>query len=92
MWDSHFRVGGAKGSDLQLEQCAASSQINADCIAAAMLLHMTTASSGYFENVWMWTADHDLDASGSLSTAESQISVISARGALIESQGSLLAF
>lgn len=26
-----------------------------------MLLHITTNSSGYFENVWAWVADHDLD-------------------------------
>lgn len=64
--------------------------MNADCIAAAMLFHMTSNSSGYFENVWMWTADHDLDAPGTLSAAASQINVISARGALIESQGTIV--
>ncbi|KAI4721963.1 pectin lyase-like protein [Aureobasidium sp. EXF-10727] len=87
MWDCHFRVGGAKGSDLQLKQCPAGSTVNDDCIAASMLFHMTPSSSGYFENVWMWTADHDLDSPGSLTAAQSQINVISARGALIESQG-----
>ncbi|GAB7356620.1 hypothetical protein MBLNU459_g7342t1 [Dothideomycetes sp. NU459] len=87
MWDAHFRVGGAKGTNLQLEQCAASSPVNTSCIAAAMLFHMTPRSSGYFENVWMWTADHDLDAPNGLSAAASQISIVSTRGALIESQG-----
>lgn len=91
MWDSHFRVGGAKGTDLQLDNCPAGSKVNTDCIAAAMLFHMTPTSSGYFENVWMWTADHDLDSPGSLSAAASQINVFSARRALIESQGSSLA-
>jgi len=27
-----------------------------------MLLHVAQTGSGYFENVWAWTADHDLDA------------------------------
>lgn len=26
-----------------------------------MLLHLTKTSSAYLENVWAWTADHDLD-------------------------------
>lgn len=85
MWDSHFRVGGAVGSDLQLSNCPKlSGSVNAKCKAASMLLHLTTESSGYFENVWAWVADHDLDQAPNV---DSQIDIYSARGILIESQG-----
>lgn len=58
-------------------------------MAASMLMHVTRDSSGYFENIWAWTADHDLDAGGcdGKSTTCSQLNIYSARGILIESQG-----
>lgn len=49
-----------------------------------MLLHLTSKSSGYFENVWAWVADHDLDQPPNV---DSSIDIYSARGILIESQG-----
>ena len=55
MWDCHFRVGGAKGSDLQMANCAKlTGGIKSQCKAASLLLHVTRLSSGYFENVWAW--------------------------------------
>lgn len=85
MWDSHFRIGGAVGSDLQLSNCPKSTgSINPKCKAASMLLHLTSESSGYFENVWAWVADHDLDQAPNI---DSTIDIYSARGILIESQG-----
>lgn len=30
-------------------------------MAAYMLIHLTPSSSAYIENMWGWTADHDLD-------------------------------
>lgn len=43
-------------------------------------MHITSSASGvYMENVWLWTADHDLD-----SASNTQISVYSGRGLLIE--------
>ncbi|KAJ5552813.1 pectin lyase-like protein [Penicillium frequentans] len=81
-WDSHFRVGGAKGSELQADKCPKGGGINMDCIAASALLHITSKASAYIENSWAWVADHDLDASD-----EAQIDVFSGRGILIESQG-----
>lgn len=88
MWDSHFRIGGATGSDLSLKDCPRDAT-NDKCKAASMLLHVTTESSGYFENIWAWTADHDLDTpvGGADTTSATQISVFTARGILIESQG-----
>jgi glucan 1,3-beta-glucosidase len=61
MWDAHFRVGGAYGSKLQVSQCPKSAPIQTGCIAAAMMMHVTPSSNGYFENVWAWVADHDID-------------------------------
>ncbi|RFU25830.1 hypothetical protein B7463_g10508, partial [Scytalidium lignicola] len=83
MWDSHFRVGGAIGSNLQFEDCPWSdAEVNVDCIAATMLLHITSTASAYLENVWVWTADHDLDL-----PTQDQISIYTARAFLVESKG-----
>ncbi|KAI0975131.1 pectin lyase fold/virulence factor [Xylaria arbuscula] len=98
MWNSHFRVGGAAGTDLQLADCPpAGAGVNDKCIAASLLLHLTPKSSGYFENVWGWVADHDLDnpldaditegTSGVPENVQTDISVYAGRGILIESQG-----
>ncbi|KAI9279502.1 pectate lyase superfamily protein-domain-containing protein [Umbelopsis sp. AD052] len=79
MWDVHFRVGGAVGTNLQSAQCAkGSSTASASCYGAGMLLHVTSSASAYLENVWAWTADHDLDGG-------SQLSIYTGRGILIES-------
>lgn len=57
MWDSHFRVGGAAGSDLQLAKCPTKqSTVNTDCKAGSMMLHVTPSGQGYFENVWAWVS------------------------------------
>ena len=46
-----------------------------------MSMHITKSASGlYMENVWLWTADHDLDA------PLQNITVWSGRGLLIESE------
>ncbi|KAJ6191605.1 pectin lyase-like protein [Penicillium mononematosum] len=83
IWDSHFRVGGATGSNLQATQCPKlSGTINTKCQAASLMLHLTPQSSAYMENIWAWTADHDLDL-----LTQDQITVYSGRGILIESQG-----
>lgn len=82
MWDSHIRIGGAIGSKLQKEQCPQNTgKVNPDCIAASLLLHLTSSSTAYIENVWVWVADHDLDVS-----SQDQIDVYAARGILIESK------
>ena len=53
--DSHFRIGGALGTDLQAADCPTGSSSDA-CIAASLGLHVTSGASGYFENMWVWTA------------------------------------
>ncbi|KAH7305819.1 pectate lyase superfamily protein-domain-containing protein, partial [Stachybotrys elegans] len=83
LWDTHFRVGGAAGTDLTANDCPKlSGKVNPKCIAASLMLHLTSESSAYLENVWMWTADHDFD------TAEqTQIDIYAGRGMLVESNG-----
>lgn len=58
-WETHFRIGGAKGSAVETS-CGSTA---ASCKAAFMLLHIKPTGSAYFENIWGWTADHDLDGS-----------------------------
>ncbi|ETS81736.1 hypothetical protein PFICI_06738 [Pestalotiopsis fici W106-1] len=84
MWDTHFRIGGAKGSQLQVANCPKlTGSVNPNCIAGAMMLHMTQVSSGYLENIWAWVADHDFDSGPD----QTQIDIYVARGMLIESTG-----
>ncbi|UKZ74106.1 hypothetical protein TrVFT333_001763 [Trichoderma virens FT-333] len=81
MWDSHVRIGGADGTDLSVADCpAVTSGTDQKCTAGAMMFHMTPSASAYIENMWLWTADHDLDDANM-----TQISVYVARGMLIES-------
>ncbi|KAM5534110.1 hypothetical protein V8D89_012291 [Ganoderma adspersum] len=81
MWDSHIRLGGAKGTNLLVSDCP-SGTVNEACSAAYLALHLTKKSTAYLEGTWVWTADHDLDSGGSL-----QITAFSGRGILSESWG-----
>ncbi|RDA94979.1 hypothetical protein CP533_0168, partial [Ophiocordyceps camponoti-saundersi (nom. inval.)] len=89
LFDVHFRLGGAQGSDLQLEQCKrnpGSKEIKENCLTAFQLMHVTKSASVYVENSWMWTSDHDLDAPNPKNEPEAvQITVYTGRGLLIES-------
>lgn len=80
MWDVHTRIGGFQGSKQQVAQCPTTAAVSAACEAAYMSMHITkTASGAYLENVWLWTADHDLE-----SPTNTQISVYTGRGLLVE--------
>ncbi|PPQ99276.1 hypothetical protein CVT26_014092 [Gymnopilus dilepis] len=79
MWDTHIRLAGSAGTDLQIANCPTS---GTDCFAAFMSLHITSQATGYFEGTWVWLADHDLDAPD-----QDQITVYAGRGILSESQG-----
>jgi glucan 1,3-beta-glucosidase len=74
LWNSHFRVGGAAGSATETK-CTDNSN---PCKAAFLLLHITSTASVYIEDMWGWTADHDLDGTASLTVA-------TGRGMLVES-------
>ncbi|KAI0013268.1 glycoside hydrolase family 55 protein [Xylariaceae sp. FL0662B] len=79
-WNTHFRVGGAADSKVQVNCGPRATTDPGQCKAAFMLAHFTPSSSAYVDNMWGWTADHDLDGIGS-----QYISV--GRGILIESKG-----
>ncbi|KAF2678079.1 glycoside hydrolase family 55 protein [Lentithecium fluviatile CBS 122367] len=86
LWDVHFRVAGFAGTNLQSDKCKKSPETthpaNEECIGSFMQLHITKSANGYFENVWLWTADHELDLGD-----HSQIDIYNGRGMLVESQG-----
>ncbi|KAM3538771.1 hypothetical protein ARSEF1564_008314 [Beauveria bassiana] len=90
LWDVHIRLGGAVGTQLTPAECPPSkSGTNPDtCKVASLLLHITPKASGYFDNLWAWVADHQID-DPHLEDAQNnmeQLSVYSARGILVESQ------
>jgi glucan 1,3-beta-glucosidase len=84
LWDVHVRVGGFAGSNLQTSQCPKTpgrSNVNLGCIGTFMSMHVTASASNlYLENVWLWTADHDID-----DQANTQLTIYSGRGLNIES-------
>ncbi|EPS26403.1 putative endo-beta-1,3-glucanase [Penicillium oxalicum 114-2] len=76
LWNTVITVGGTAETSISTD-CI--SQQPKDCMAAFMLMHLTSTSSAYIENIWGWTADHNLDS-------ESILTIISAaRGLLVES-------
>ncbi|CAK7223423.1 hypothetical protein SBRCBS47491_005203 [Sporothrix bragantina] len=90
LWDVHARVGGATGTGLTPTECPpqTSGVDDAKCQAASMLLHITSEASGYFDNMWLWVADHLIDDTdlNDPNNTMTQVSVYSARGMLIESR------
>jgi hypothetical protein len=62
LWDCHARVGGATGTELTPAECPpVTSGIDQGCSAASLMMHLTKSASGYFENMWLWGADHMLE-------------------------------
>jgi len=90
MWDAHFRIGATAGTEMQQDKClkAPGTKVSltdssvTDCTAAFLLLHITPQANGYFENVWGWVSDHELD----LGTRD-QVTIYNGRGFLIEGDG-----
>jgi hypothetical protein len=87
LWDVHTRIGGSRGTELELEQCAknpnATNPINPDCFGSFMMLHVPEGGSVYLENTWYWVADHSLEPEAN----DGQIDIFNGRGVLIEGQG-----
>ncbi|GBE82055.1 Glucan 1,3-beta-glucosidase [Sparassis crispa] len=81
MWDSHIRLGGAAGTNLEAATCPSGSD-STSCFAAFLALHLTPSSNAYLEGTWVWLADHDLDGDGT-----SQLTIFSGRGILSQSAG-----
>ena len=67
MWDTHWRIGGSSGTNLQSNTCLKQPGVtttvasSAPCQGSFLLLHVTPQADGYFENTWGWVADHELD-------------------------------
>ncbi|KAK4934704.1 hypothetical protein LTR10_024101 [Elasticomyces elasticus] len=86
MWDTHFRIGGTAGTQLQENTCQAnvtgSFEFKPECAGSFLMMHITQQASAYIENVWLWVADHELDI-----TTHDQTDIFNGRGLLVESQG-----
>ena len=62
LWDCHARIGGALGTRLTPKECPPStSDVDQGCSAASLMMHLTKGASGYFENMWLWGADHMIE-------------------------------
>ncbi|KAL3453731.1 pectate lyase superfamily protein-domain-containing protein [Aspergillus insuetus] len=72
-WNTHIRIGGAVGSKVE-SQCTSGPD---QCKAAWAAVHLTSTSSAYIENMWGWTADHDLDGTN-------RQTISTGRGLLVE--------
>jgi glucan 1,3-beta-glucosidase len=73
-------------ADLQVAQCPKTPTqldvVNYNCIAGFMTMHVTSNANGlYMENVWLWTADHDIE-----DPSLTQITIYNGRGLYIESE------
>ncbi|KAJ3495220.1 hypothetical protein NLG97_g3548 [Lecanicillium saksenae] len=94
--DCHVRLGGATGTQLTPKECPAltTGEVKSDCIAASMLLHVTPGATGYFDNMWLWVADHIIDDPDWSDDKNdmTQISIYSARGLLLETQEGVLLY
>ncbi|KAJ3821137.1 glycoside hydrolase family 55 protein [Lentinula raphanica] len=82
MWDTHFRIGGAAGTELQLAQCPINANNVKDCTAVFLSLHITKKATAYLESTWIWVADHTLDEDG-----VSKLEIHAGRGVLSHSRG-----
>lgn len=87
MWDTHWRIGGSNGTELQLTQCMKnptySHGAQPECWGAFLNVHFTrTARNVMISHSWVWIADHELDIPG-----QTQIDIYNGRGILIESEG-----
>ena len=74
MWNSHVTVGGTADTNVNT---ACDGPNTADCKAAFAMVHLTSSSSAYIENMWGWTADHSLERGGHQNIA-------TGRGLLVE--------
>ncbi|KZS93669.1 pectin lyase-like protein [Sistotremastrum niveocremeum HHB9708] len=81
VWDTHIRLGGAQGTNLQSSNCPTSTSASTTtCLASYLAFHITSSASAYLEGLWIWLADHDLDQGP-------QLTAFSGRGILSQSQG-----
>ena len=86
MWDTHFRIGGSAGTNLQQDTCQGNTtntqMYNPQCAGSYLMLQISQQATAYLENNWLWVADHELDMAG-----HDEVNIYNGRGMLIESQG-----
>ena len=87
LWDCHVRIGGAEGTFLTPSECPPVTSGVVPCNAASLMMHVTPSASGYFENMWLWVADHMIDDPDLVDANNTmvQTSIYVARGLLVES-------
>jgi glucan 1,3-beta-glucosidase len=74
-WNCLITVGGTADTTIST---TCTNQDPSTCMAAFVQMHLTKTSSTYVENVWGWTADHNMDDS------ISPIIISTGRGLLVE--------
>ncbi|KAL9936319.1 hypothetical protein V8E36_005161 [Tilletia maclaganii] len=90
MWDSHIRLGGFRGSNLEGDVCpkaglgSRTGDDMAPCRAAFLGFHFTRYASAYLSGTWVWLADHDLDRY--VPGVSDQISLYSGRGIFVDNK------
>lgn len=53
--DSHIRVRGAAGTNLQVADCPEQyGSVRENCVAGSLLLHITEESRVFLDNIWVW--------------------------------------
>ncbi|KFY45410.1 hypothetical protein V495_03001 [Pseudogymnoascus sp. VKM F-4514 (FW-929)] len=73
-WNTIVTIGGTADTAIH-ESCT--DQDTSTCKAAFLAVHLTASSSSYFQNLWAWTADHNVDG------GPNQI-IATGRGVLVE--------
>lgn len=61
--DCHARLGGATGTSLTPAECPAltNGEVRKECFAASLMMYIAPDASGYFDNMWLWVADHMIE-------------------------------
>lgn len=86
LWDTHIRLGGFKGSNLEDGRFDCEKPLDVDNAWACFLAwYIPPEANGCFVNNWVWLADHTLDSEmENRRYAGQRISLLAARGILIE--------
>lgn len=58
VWNSQVTIGGTAETTIR-NVCT--NQDTSSCMGAFLGVHLTSSSSAYLQNIWIWTADHNLD-------------------------------
>jgi hypothetical protein len=75
MWNSQVTIGGTVETTVK-NDCT--DQDTSNCMAAFLAVHLTSTSSAYLQNIWVWTADHNLDGGSGYTV------ISTGRGVLVE--------